>query len=86
MAVGVKSRLIDAHPTTLVDHPGVTRMSFGARTIGAQCRDQHLADCDGCTNYLQLFRSTIATLGRITEGQLDSGFRARLLDAFRTRR
>jgi anti-sigma factor RsiW len=46
--------------------------------------DLHLAECDGCSSYLQQFRATIATLGRVTEDQLDGGFRDRLLTAFRT--
>ena len=46
--------------------------------------DLHLAECDGCTSYLQQFRSTIETLGRVTEQQLDVDFRDRLMTAFRT--
>ena len=45
--------------------------------------DLHLADCDGCENYLQQFRATVNTLGRIAETDLDPGFRDRLLKAFR---
>ena len=46
--------------------------------------DLHLAECDGCSSYLQQFRSTIETLGRVTEDQLDVDFRDRLMTAFRT--
>lgn len=43
--------------------------------------DTHLLDCDGCENYLQQFRETIRTVGKIRE--LDPAFRSRLLDAFK---
>ena len=43
----------------------------------------HLQACDGCENYLQQFRVTIATLGKIRDEQLDPAFRDRLLTAFR---
>ncbi|WP_286149147.1 zf-HC2 domain-containing protein [Mycobacterium sp. IS-1496] len=45
--------------------------------------DVHLLDCDGCTNYLQQFRTTVRTVGRIQDDDLDPAFRNRLLDAFR---
>jgi len=45
--------------------------------------EQHLQACDGCENYLQQFRVTIATLGKIRDNQLDPAFRDRLLTAFR---
>jgi anti-sigma factor RsiW len=45
--------------------------------------DRHLLHCDGCEHYLQQFRATVDTLGRIPEERLDPAFRARLLDAFR---
>ncbi|WP_020099227.1 zf-HC2 domain-containing protein [Mycobacterium sp. 360MFTsu5.1] len=45
--------------------------------------DMHLLECDGCENYLQQFRSTIATVGKIGADELDPGFRNRLIDAFR---
>ena len=45
--------------------------------------DLHLAECDGCENYLQQFRTTVRTLGKITEAHLDPGFRDRLLKSFR---
>jgi predicted anti-sigma-YlaC factor YlaD len=45
--------------------------------------EQHLQACDGCENYLQQFRVTVATLGKIREDQLDPAFRDRLLTAFR---
>lgn len=45
--------------------------------------DLHLLDCDGCDNYLQQFRVTIATVGRIDHEQVDPEFRSKLLNAFR---
>ena len=45
--------------------------------------DVHLADCDGCENYLQQFRTTVRTVGGIRGADLDPEFRARLLDVFR---
>lgn len=48
--------------------------------------DTHLLDCEGCRNYLQQFRTTVATLNRVDrigEDELDPAFRAKLLDAFR---
>ena len=45
--------------------------------------DLHLLDCDGCTNYLQQFRTTVATLGNVRDDHLDPTFRSRLLDAFK---
>ena len=44
--------------------------------------DEHLGLCDGCQNYLEQFRVTVRTVGRISAEQLDPGFRNRLLDAF----
>jgi anti-sigma factor RsiW len=45
--------------------------------------DTHLLECDGCTNYLQQFRTTIATIGKVSSDELDPEFRARLMDAFK---
>ena len=45
--------------------------------------DLHLEECDGCENYLQQFRATVNTLGRIEADDLDPRFRNRLLQAFR---
>ena len=43
----------------------------------------HLAECEGCANYVQQLVQTVRTVGRITDDQLDPAFRSRLLDAFR---
>jgi anti-sigma factor RsiW len=45
--------------------------------------DLHLLECDGCENYLEQFRATVATLGKIPVDRLDDAFRDRLLAAFR---
>jgi anti-sigma factor RsiW len=45
--------------------------------------DEHLKICYGCRSYLEQFRVTIRTVGKISADQLDPGFRDRLLDAFR---
>ena len=45
--------------------------------------DEHLLECDGCENYLQQFRSTVATVGKIGTDELDPEFRHRLINAFR---
>lgn len=45
--------------------------------------DLHLAECDGCENYLQQFRATVRTVGRIGRDQLDPDFRDRLMAAFK---
>ncbi len=45
--------------------------------------DMHLLECDGCENYLEQFRATVRTVGRISDEQLDPAYRRRLLDVFR---
>jgi predicted anti-sigma-YlaC factor YlaD len=45
--------------------------------------EAHLKKCDGCRNYLEQFRFTVRTLGRIRDEHLDPGFREKLLAAFR---
>ena len=45
--------------------------------------EEHLLDCDGCGNYLEQFRVTIATVGTIGSGELDPHYRSRLIETFR---
>jgi anti-sigma factor RsiW len=45
--------------------------------------DVHLTGCDGCENYLQQFRSTVDTLGKVSDEAFDPSFRDRLMNAFR---
>lgn len=44
--------------------------------------DAHLRECDGCENYLEQFRTTVGTLGRVSADRLDPDFRRRLLETF----
>ena len=43
----------------------------------------HLTECDGCTNYLDQIRVTIAVVGRVHEDDLSAEAKAELLAAFR---
>jgi anti-sigma factor RsiW len=45
--------------------------------------DAHLSACDGCTNYLDQIRVTIAVVGRVREEDLSDEAKAGLLTAFR---
>ncbi|BDX35091.1 anti-sigma factor [Mycobacterium antarcticum] len=65
----------------------VTAYLEDAMVPSARARfDEHLSECDGCTDYLQQFRVTIETMGRGGEGDLTPELRDRLLTAFRTLR
>lgn len=62
----------------------VTDYLDGTLDLDTRARfDEHLLGCDGCANYLQQFRATVATLGKVSEDALDPRFRDKLLDAFR---
>ena len=54
--------------------PGPERARFEA----------HLAICAGCRVYLEQMRQTIRALGRLSEANIDSEVKERLLIAFRT--
>ena len=45
--------------------------------------DSHLDTCEGCRRYLRQMRITIATVGRLREGDLPAEMREQLLVAFR---
>jgi anti-sigma factor RsiW len=45
--------------------------------------EAHLANCDGCTTYLEQVRETIRLTGMLTEEQVPDGEKRRLLAAFR---
>jgi hypothetical protein len=45
--------------------------------------EQHVNFCDGCEWYLDQMRSTVTTVGRITEEQVAPETRHKLLTAFR---
>ena len=52
--------------------------------LAARARfDVHLLECDGCANYLQQFRATVSTVGRIESDEFEPAFRTRLLNAFK---
>jgi anti-sigma factor RsiW len=62
----------------------VTAYLDGAMDVDARTKfDQHLVTCVGCRNYLEQFRVTIRTVGRIEDDDLEPAFRDRLLEAFR---
>ena len=43
----------------------------------------HLAACEACRDYMEQFRQTIRTLGRLPEESLGADAQKTLLDAFR---
>jgi anti-sigma factor RsiW len=45
--------------------------------------EQHLNFCDGCAWYMDQMRTTVATVGRVTEEDLPPETRDKLLDVFR---
>lgn len=45
--------------------------------------EEHLAGCEGCSNYLDQMRETIRLLGRLDEDSIPFPVRERLLHAFR---
>jgi anti-sigma factor RsiW len=45
--------------------------------------EEHLADCDGCTAYLEQLRTTIRLSGRLPEAPVPPETMAPLLEAFR---
>ena len=56
----------------------------GAMTPADRVRlEAHLADCEGCTAYLEQLRVTIRLSGRLSEEAVSSEVMAPLLEAFR---
>ena len=47
--------------------------------------ESHLADCDGCTAYLDQYRTTIRLTGMLTDEQVAPEVREALLRVFRGR-
>lgn len=45
--------------------------------------EQHIDFCDGCSGYVEQMRTTVATVGRVTEEDAPPKTRERLLTAFR---
>jgi predicted anti-sigma-YlaC factor YlaD len=48
--------------------------------------EAHLAECEGCTAYLEQFRTTIRLTGMLTEEQIPVETREALLRVFRSSR
>ena len=62
----------------------VTSYLEGGLSAAERARfDAHLSECDGCTNYLDQMRVTIAVVGRVREEDLSDEVKAGLLTAFR---
>lgn len=62
----------------------VTDYLEGALEPAVKARfDAHLGQCDGCQNYVEQFRATVGTLGRVSPDRLDPDFRRRLMETFR---
>jgi anti-sigma factor RsiW len=62
----------------------VTAYLEGAMDVETRARfDMHMLECPPCGDYVEQFRSTIDTLRRMSDDDLDPAFRARLLAAFR---
>jgi predicted anti-sigma-YlaC factor YlaD len=62
----------------------VTAYLEGALTPTDRDRfDAHLAQCQGCRNYLDQMHQTIALTGRLSEESIPAGARDKLLQAFR---
>ena len=63
----------------------VTDYLEGALSEAERARfDAHLSGCDGCTNYLDEMRVTIAVVGHVHEEDLSDEAKAGLLAAFRS--
>lgn len=45
--------------------------------------EAHLAGCDGCTNYLEQFRTTLVVVGRLDAADVPAPVMDELLTAFR---
>jgi anti-sigma factor RsiW len=62
----------------------VTEYLDGAMEPARRARfERHLAGCDGCTAYLQQFRTTLMVVGRLDVGDVPAPAMAELVDAFR---
>lgn len=62
----------------------VTDYLEGAMSSTDRARfEEHVATCDGCTNYLQQMRETIRLTGILSEEQIPDEQKRSLLDAFR---
>ena len=46
--------------------------------------EEHLADCEGCTSFLEQMRTTIRVTGSLHEDRIPTAVREPLLQAFRS--
>jgi predicted anti-sigma-YlaC factor YlaD len=62
----------------------VTEYLEGALAVEDRVRfEDHLALCDGCTNYVEQLQQSIQVVGRLTEESLSPPVRDELLAVFR---
>jgi anti-sigma factor RsiW len=62
----------------------VTDYFEGALTPADTARfEHHIAQCDGCTLYVEQLRETLVLLGELTPAALSPDAESELLDAFR---
>lgn len=62
----------------------VTEYLDGAMEPRRRARfEAHLARCDGCTNYLEQFRTTVSVVGRLDTSDVPEPVMEELLVAFR---
>jgi anti-sigma factor (TIGR02949 family) len=62
----------------------VTEYLEGAMAVDDRALfEQHLNFCDGCVWYVDQIKTTVATVGRISEEDVPEEMRERLLTAFR---
>lgn len=65
----------------------VTEYLEGSLTVEARARvDRHLADCDGCTTYVEQVRATVVASGHLAPDEVPPAMVERLLAAFRAAR
>ena len=62
----------------------VTEYLEGMMPAGDRARfDEHIGKCEGCRNYLDQMRATIALTGRLSEASIPGDAKDALLAAFR---
>jgi len=62
----------------------ITAYLDGALDLETRARlDIHLVECPGCGNYLQQLHTTMGTLRKMSDADLDPAFRGRLLNIFK---
>jgi len=62
----------------------ITDYLDGALSSSDRARfEEHLAECENCTRYVEQLRVTVAISGRVTSASIDPAVRDELLAAFR---